>query len=60
MCADGVGVYLAIWDNRSAFHAATFDYDRLGERFRNRVVRIGERPYFDGESRSKAEAFGES
>lgn len=34
---------LAIWDNRSVFHTATFDYDGLGERFGNRAVGIGER-----------------
>ncbi|KAI1651347.1 taurine catabolism dioxygenase [Daldinia loculata] len=47
---------LAIWDNRSAFHTATFDYDGLGERFGNRAVGIGEMPYFDPNSKSKAEA----
>ncbi|KIW47779.1 uncharacterized protein PV06_00442 [Exophiala oligosperma] len=47
---------LAIWDNRSVFHTATFDYEGLGERFGNRVVGIGERPYFDPNSQSKAEA----
>jgi hypothetical protein len=48
--------FLAIWDNRSAFHAATFDYEGLGERFGNRVVGIGERPYLDPSSTTKAEA----
>ena len=47
---------IAIWDNRSVFHSATFDYDGLGERFGNRVVGIGERPFFDPGSKSKAEA----
>jgi hypothetical protein len=47
---------LAIWDNRSVFHSATFDYDGLGERFGNRVVGIGEKPFFDPDSKSKAEA----
>jgi hypothetical protein len=37
------------------FHCATFDYDGLGERFGNRVVGIGERPFFDPNSKSKAE-----
>ncbi|KAF2150375.1 taurine catabolism dioxygenase [Myriangium duriaei CBS 260.36] len=50
---------IAIWDNRSVFHSATFDYDGLGERFGNRAVGIGERPYFDPNSRSKAEALAE-
>lgn len=49
----------AIWDNRSAFHSATFDYDDLGERFGNRAVGIGEVPYFDPESRSRTEALAE-
>jgi hypothetical protein len=46
----------AIWDNRSVFHSATFDYEGLGERFGNRAVGIGERPYLDPNSMSKAEA----
>ena len=46
----------AIWDNRSVFHAATFDYEGLGDRFGNRVVGIGERPYLDHNSLSKSEA----
>ncbi|KAH7070105.1 hypothetical protein FB567DRAFT_613358 [Paraphoma chrysanthemicola] len=50
---------LAIWDNRSAFHSATFDYDGLGERFGNRAVGIGEAPYFDPNSRSRTEALTE-
>ncbi|KAI1493248.1 taurine dioxygenase family protein [Biscogniauxia mediterranea] len=47
---------IAIWDNRSVFHSATFDYEGLGERFGNRAVGIGERPYFDPNSVSKSEA----
>lgn len=47
---------VAIWDNRSVFHSATFDYDGLGDRFGNRVVGIGERPYFDEGSMSKRES----
>lgn len=46
----------AIWDNRSVFHSATYDYDGLGERFGNRAVGVGERPFFDPGSLSKAEA----
>lgn len=38
---------LAIWDNGSIFHFATFEYDGLGERFGNRVLSSGERLYFD-------------
>ncbi|KAF2017826.1 taurine catabolism dioxygenase [Aaosphaeria arxii CBS 175.79] len=44
---------IAIWDNRSAFHTATFDYDGLGERFGNRAVGIGEAPYLDPNSQSR-------
>ncbi|KAK0115661.1 hypothetical protein ONS96_014108 [Cadophora gregata f. sp. sojae] len=50
---------IAIWDNRSAFHSATFDYEGLGERAGHRVVGIGEKPYFDPESKSKAQALAE-
>ncbi|KAF1850371.1 taurine catabolism dioxygenase [Cucurbitaria berberidis CBS 394.84] len=50
---------LAIWDNRSAFHSATFDYDGLGERFGNRAVGIGEAPYLDPSSRSRTEALAD-
>lgn len=46
----------AIWDNRSAFHTATYDYEGLGERFGNRTVGIGERPYFDPNSQSRRQA----
>jgi len=45
----------AIWDNRSVFHTATFDYEGLGERYGNRAVGIGERPYFDPASKSRTE-----
>ncbi|KAF2847459.1 taurine dioxygenase family protein [Plenodomus tracheiphilus IPT5] len=51
---------LAIWDNRSAFHSATNDYEGLGERFGNRAVGIGEVPYFDPQSTSRTEALGSS
>ncbi|KAJ5290026.1 uncharacterized protein N7443_010279 [Penicillium atrosanguineum] len=47
---------IAIWDNRSAFHTATFDYEGLGDRFGHRAVGIGEAPYLDPNSVSKAEA----
>ncbi|KAK3688636.1 hypothetical protein B0T22DRAFT_527987 [Podospora appendiculata] len=46
---------IAIWDNRSVFHTATFDFDGYGERFGNRAVGLGERPYFDPNSTSRAE-----
>ena len=47
---------IAIWDNRSVFHNATFDYDGLGERSGNRAVGLGERPFFDPNSSSRREA----
>jgi hypothetical protein len=50
---------VAIWDNRSVFHSATFDYEGLGERFGNRAVGIGEVPYFDPNSRSRTEYLAE-
>ena len=56
MCANMMS---AIWDNRSVFHTATFDYEGLGERFGNRVVGIGEKPYFDPNSKSKSQALAE-
>ncbi|KAF8856096.1 putative TfdA family taurine dioxygenase [Acephala macrosclerotiorum] len=42
---------VAIWDNRSNWHTATFDYqeDRIGDR----VVSLGEAPYFDPQSVSR-------
>lgn len=48
----------AIWDNRSVFHTATFDYDGFGDRLGNRAVGIGERPYLDPNSSSRREALG--
>ncbi|KAF2174827.1 taurine catabolism dioxygenase [Zopfia rhizophila CBS 207.26] len=47
---------LAIWDNRSTFHCATWDYDHLGRRFGNRAVGVGERPYVDPGSTSRQAA----
>ena len=46
---------IAIWDNRSVFHTATFDYNKLGERHGNRAVGIGEAPYLDPNSKSRTE-----
>ncbi|KAF7549470.1 hypothetical protein G7Z17_g6351 [Cylindrodendrum hubeiense] len=51
---------IAIWDNRSVFHSATFDYEGYGDRFGNRVVGIGENPYLDPESVGKAESLRSS
>ncbi|RMZ75382.1 hypothetical protein DV737_g5319, partial [Chaetothyriales sp. CBS 132003] len=42
---------LAIWDNRSVFHTATNDYE--GKRQGNRVVSLGEKPYYDPNSVSR-------
>ncbi|PGH11446.1 hypothetical protein AJ80_07126 [Polytolypa hystricis UAMH7299] len=47
---------LAIWDNRSVYHAATPDYDGLGSRTGQRAVSLGERPYLDPNSISRREA----
>ncbi|KAL1900307.1 hypothetical protein Sste5346_002618 [Sporothrix stenoceras] len=50
---------LAIWDNRSVYHAATPDYiyeHDLGERSGSRAVSLGEKPYFDPQSSSRREA----
>jgi len=47
---------IAIWDNRSTFHQATFDYEGEGERFGVRTVSVGEKPFFDPESKSRREA----
>jgi alpha-ketoglutarate-dependent taurine dioxygenase len=46
---------LAIWDNRSVFHTATYDIDGQGERYGVRAVSVGEAPYYDPESRSRRE-----
>ncbi|KAF2793928.1 alpha-ketoglutarate-dependent sulfonate dioxygenase [Melanomma pulvis-pyrius CBS 109.77] len=45
---------LAVWDNRSVFHTATNDYS--GKRQGNRVVSLGEKPFFDAQSVSRREA----
>ena len=50
---------VAIWDNRSTYHAATPDYiyDRdLGERYGTRAVSVGEKPYLDPQSKGRREA----
>ncbi|EUC42256.1 hypothetical protein COCMIDRAFT_103933 [Bipolaris oryzae ATCC 44560] len=47
---------IAIWDNRSVFHAATFDFEGLGERLGDRAVGVGERPFFDPNSTSRRES----
>lgn len=50
---------VAIWDNRSVYHAATPDYTGLGERLGHRAVSLGERPYLDPTSKSRQEALQE-
>ncbi|CAM0141669.1 hypothetical protein VKS41_007904 [Umbelopsis sp. WA50703] len=47
---------LAIWDNRSVYHAATFDYNE--KRTGQRAVGLGEKPYLDPASVSRREALG--
>ncbi|KAG6906906.1 hypothetical protein DXG01_011461 [Tephrocybe rancida] len=48
---------VAIWDNRATLHTATHDF---GDQLRqgNRVVSIGERPYFDPNSKSRRAVLG--
>lgn len=50
---NGLITRIAIWDNRSVFHTATFDFEGLGDRYGNRAVGLGERPYLDPESTSR-------
>ena len=50
---------LAIWDNRSVYHAATPDYEGFGERKGHRAVGLGETPYLDPKSKSRREALAE-
>lgn len=45
---------LAIWDNRSVYHTATYDYE--GKRTGQRAVSVGERPYLDPNSTGRTEA----
>ncbi|TFK38385.1 hypothetical protein BDQ12DRAFT_698593 [Crucibulum laeve] len=47
---------IAIWDNRSNFHNVTRDY--VDVRIGNRVVSLGEKPFFDPNSKSRREALG--
>jgi len=53
---------LAIWDNRSVYHAATPDYldQNLGERTGQRAVSLGERPYLDENSTGRREALAKA
>jgi hypothetical protein len=45
---------VAIWDNRSNWHAATYDYNDV--RIGDRVVSLGEAPYYDPASGSRRAA----
>jgi alpha-ketoglutarate-dependent taurine dioxygenase len=51
---------IAIWDNRSTFHTATYDHEGFGERYGVRTVSVGEKPFFDSESKSRREALKEA
>jgi hypothetical protein len=52
-------IRLAIWDNRSVYHAATWDYEEIGPRRGHRAVGLGERPYLDPKSTSRREALAQ-
>lgn len=45
---------VAIWDNRSTFHTATYDYE--AKRSGDRVCSVGEKPYLDPSSQSRKQA----
>jgi hypothetical protein len=53
-------IIIAIWDNRSVYHAATHDYEELGPRTGHRAVGLGERPYLDPKSIGRREALAKS
>ena len=48
---------LAIWDNRSTWHCATYDY--AASRAGDRVCSLGEAPYLDLESKGRREAIAQ-
>ena len=48
---------LAIWDNRSNWHCATYDYDAA--RAGDRVCSLGEAPYLDLNSKSRRAALSQ-
>ncbi|PGH17244.1 hypothetical protein AJ80_04886 [Polytolypa hystricis UAMH7299] len=50
---------IAIWDNRSVFHTATYDLEGKWDRFGVRAVSCGEKPFFDPNSKSRREDLGE-
>ncbi|KAJ7443692.1 hypothetical protein FB451DRAFT_1056701 [Mycena latifolia] len=47
---------IAIWANSSTVHSVTRDY--MGERYGNRVVSLGEKPFYDPSSVSRRAALG--
>ncbi|THV68022.1 putative TfdA family taurine dioxygenase [Aureobasidium pullulans] len=49
---------LAIWDNRSTWHTATYDYEAA--RAGDRVCSLGEKPYLDPASTSRRDALRSS
>ncbi|RAH50588.1 TauD/TfdA dioxygenase family protein [Aspergillus brunneoviolaceus CBS 621.78] len=51
---------LAIWDNRSVYHAATPDHEDFGPRTGQRVVGLGEKPYLDPSSTGRREALAKT
>lgn len=46
----------AIWDNRTTNHTVSYDYD--GERHGTRVSSLAEKPFFNPESKGRAESLG--
>lgn len=48
---------IAIWDNRSTFHTATQDYGRT-LRVGDRVVSLGEKPYYSKDGKERRAALG--
>ncbi|KAL4891567.1 tfdA family taurine dioxygenase [Aspergillus ambiguus] len=49
---------MAIWDNRSTWHCATYDYAEA--RAGDRVCSLGEAPYLDVQSKSRRQALSEA
>jgi sulfonate dioxygenase len=46
---------VAVWDNRTTFHNAIFDYLEIGKRHGWRITPQAEAPYFDPKSKSRKE-----
>jgi alpha-ketoglutarate-dependent taurine dioxygenase len=49
---------VAVWDNRSVLHTATYDTEGQGPRSGQRAVSLGEKPYFDAGGKGRREALG--